>query len=72
MRAVEREVVYQGDGTEKVKATIYANGLSTLPEDGSDVDGMLDTDEFAEGTIVLDETSGDVAMYGSDNQFHKW
>ena len=73
MIAYDRKVINISEEEQKVTATIYSDGMpSPFPTSGADVDGMLDTDEFAVGTKIVDTTSGNVAMYGEDGQFHEW
>ncbi len=56
------------EGTRLAEITLHVDSLSNLPTDAADVPGLLADDVIDEGSVALDVTSGDIAMFDSE----KW
>lgn len=54
---------HDADGKRLVEATIYADSLSELPTDASEIPGCLPDDELAAGSTAINMNSGAVAMF---------
>ena len=59
----DAEFRHNSDGERVVTATLYADSLTNLPTDASDIDGLMEDDVLASGSTAIDMTSGAVAMY---------
>ena len=54
---------HNDEGTRMVEVTLYADSLTGLPTDASEIEGLLADDELDAGSITVDMSSGSVAMY---------
>lgn len=65
MSVILKDADFRHETTEKrvVTATLYADSLSQLPTDASDIEGLLPTDELAAGSTAINMNSGAVAMF---------
>ena len=68
----EAEYRHRADGSRVVTVTLYTDNLDTLPTSAADIDGLSPSDIIDEGSTALDMNTGDVAMFGADDQWHKW
>ena len=68
----EAEYRHRADGSRVVTVTLYTDNLSTLPTSAADIEGLSQNDIIDEGSTALDMNTGDIAMFGADDQWHKW
>lgn len=68
----EAEYRHRADGTRVVTVTLYTDDLSSLPTSAADIDGLTATDIIDEGSTALDVNTGDVSMFGFDDEWHPW
>lgn len=54
---------HNAEGKRLVTATLYADSLSGLPTECSEIEGLLDDDILDAGSTALDMTTGDIAMF---------
>ena len=59
----DAEFRHKATGERVVTATLYADSLSNLPTDASDIEGLMEDDILADGSTAIDMTSGAIAMY---------
>ena len=59
----DAEYRHNSEGIREVEATIYADSLSGLPTDCSEIKGLLADDVLAAGSTALNMNTGEVAMF---------
>jgi hypothetical protein len=59
----DAEYRHKADGVREVEATLYADSLSGLPTDASEIEGLFEDDELAPGSTALNMNTGEVAMF---------
>lgn len=59
----DAEYRHNSEGIREVEATLYADSLSGLPTEASDIDGLLPDDVLAAGSTALEMSTGALAMF---------
>lgn len=66
------EYRHRENGARVVTIDVITDDLSTLPTRAADIKGLSPDDIIDEGSIAQNVNTGDVAMYGFDDQWHIW